>query len=146
MNYNQTTQVPNILFDKYLPELTESELKLLLIIIRQTYGWIDKRTGKRKSRDRISHGQFTQKTGLSRKAITGGLKNLLDKGLICITNHSSNFVSTVEERRGKILLFYSFTIPSIFVEPRTQPTKINELKQVNELLNYPYYFLRAPMT
>ena len=39
MTYKQTTQVPNELFDIHLPDLTFSELKILLFIIRQTYGW-----------------------------------------------------------------------------------------------------------
>lgn len=43
-----STQVPNILFDQYLPKLTEAELKIVLVIIRQTNGWIDKFTGKEK--------------------------------------------------------------------------------------------------
>ena len=66
MTYEQTTQVPNILFDLHLPSLTESELKILLIIIRQTYGWIDRYTGKRKLQDRISHSQFITKSGLTK--------------------------------------------------------------------------------
>jgi hypothetical protein len=41
MTYKHTTQVPNILFDTHLRELTESELKILLIVIRQTIGWYD---------------------------------------------------------------------------------------------------------
>lgn len=85
MTYEQTTQVPNILFDLHLPSLTESELKILLVIIRQTYGWIDKCTGKRKLQDRISHSQFITKTGLSRRIISKALQNLVSKGLVGIT-------------------------------------------------------------
>ena len=58
MHYPQTTQVPNALFDKHLPNISHAELKILLIIIRQTYGWIAPQTKQRKLRDRISHGQF----------------------------------------------------------------------------------------
>ena len=58
MMLNQTTPVPNILFDALLPTLTESELKVLLVIIRQTYGWFDFKTKKRKQRDWISYSQF----------------------------------------------------------------------------------------
>lgn len=43
MIYQQTTQVPNVLFDTHLPNITTlSEIKILLVIIRQTNGWIDK--------------------------------------------------------------------------------------------------------
>ena len=85
MMYQQTTQVPNVIFDTHLSFLTESELKLLLIIIRQTFGWFDKTTGRRKTRDRISHGQFIKKTGLSRRVISKALKSLIEKGLVTVT-------------------------------------------------------------
>jgi|GEM_PF-5356806 len=52
MIYKQTTQVPNIFFDQLLLTLTEAEIKLLLVIMRPTYGWIDPRTVKRKQRNR----------------------------------------------------------------------------------------------
>ncbi|MGE0569338.1 MAG: replication protein, partial [Bacteroidia bacterium] len=78
------TQVPNILLDTYLPQLTESELKIMLVIIRQTNGWIDKFTGKRKTKDRITQSQFRIKTGLSKRIISKTLKSLSDKSLIRI--------------------------------------------------------------
>jgi hypothetical protein len=45
------TQVPDALFDVLLPEGTESELKVLLYIIRRTYGF-------KKDSDSISLGQM----------------------------------------------------------------------------------------
>jgi hypothetical protein len=84
MIYQQSTQVPNVVFDKLLATLTFGEFKVLMVIIRQTYGWIDQRTGKRKTRDRISHGQFMQKTELSRRMVSKTVNSLLSKGLICV--------------------------------------------------------------
>lgn len=110
MIFKQTTQVPNILFDQYLSKLTESELKLLLVVIRQTYGWIDKKTGGRKTRDRISHSQFIKKTGLSRRVISKALQNLVDDRLIKITCHSGKVLHTTKDRRGKTNLFYSLNM------------------------------------
>ncbi len=49
----QTTHVPNILFDRYLAHLSLSELKVILVTLRQTNDWINKHTGQRKARDRI---------------------------------------------------------------------------------------------
>lgn len=145
MIFQQTTQVPNVLFDQYLPKLTESELKLLLVVIRQTYGWIDKRTGGRKTRDRISHGQFIQKTGLSRRVISKALKSLADIGLIKITCHSGSLLHNTEDRRGKTSIFYSLnmcTQQQRLVHLTTQTcaesaynktnyTKINKTKESN---------------
>ena len=107
MTYEQTTQVPNILFDLHLPSLTESELKILLIIIRQTYGWIDRYTGKRKLQDRISHSQFITKSGLSRRVISKAIQNLVSKGLVSITCRNGNNLNGVNDRRGKTSLVYS---------------------------------------
>ncbi|MBK7694781.1 MAG: replication protein [Saprospiraceae bacterium] len=101
------TQVPNILLDTHLPNLTESELKILLVIIRQTYGWIDKFTGKRKIKDRISQSQFRIKTGLSKRIISKTLKMLSDKDLISIYDRKHNLLKNSLERRGQPVLLYS---------------------------------------
>lgn len=105
MTYKETTQVPNVIFDQHLTKLTESELKILLVIIRQTYGWTDKRTGGRKAKDRISYGQFMQKTGYSRRTITTAIFSLLNKGLIVISDKYNNALDAASSRRGKYLYF-----------------------------------------
>lgn len=107
MNYQQSTQIPNAVFDQYLPELTEGELKVLLIIIRQTYGWIDRFTGKRKSRDRITQSQFRIKTGLSPRIISKTLKMLSDKELISITDQNNQLLKNSLQRKGKAILYYA---------------------------------------
>ena len=58
MNYTNITYVPNYIFDSFLPVLTLAELKVYLIIVRQTNGWVNKATGTRKQSDRISRSQF----------------------------------------------------------------------------------------
>ena len=80
MRYQETFPTPNSVVDKYLRELTGSEAKLLLVVIRQTYGWVDTKIGGRKMRDRISHGQFIKKAGLSRRAVSSGVEGCLRKG------------------------------------------------------------------
>lgn len=102
-----STQVPNILFDEYLPKLTESELKILLVITRQTSGWIDKHTGRRKTRDRISQSQFRIKTGLSIRTVSETLKSLSNQGLIAITDANHQLLQNSLQRRGKTKLYYS---------------------------------------
>ena len=101
------TQVPNILLDTHLPNLTESELKILLVIIRQTNGWVDQSTGKRKVKDRITQSQFRTKTGLSRRIISKTLKMLSSKNLINIYDRKHNLVQNSLERRGQPILLYS---------------------------------------
>jgi phage replication O-like protein O len=103
----QYTPTPNILFDELLRELNNSELKILLVIIRQTNGWIDKKTTKRKKKDRITHNQFIKKTGLSRRIISYAIKSLSDMRLIKITDNSGNALDCASERKGKYSIYYS---------------------------------------
>lgn len=69
------TQTPNDLFDEWIPHLNESELKVLLVIIRKTFGW-------HKVRDRISLSQLERFTGLSAPSVLGAIKSLVSKGVI----------------------------------------------------------------
>jgi len=111
MLYKQTTQVPNSLFDTHLRELTEAELKILLVTIRQTFGWFDCNTGKRKNRDRITHSQFKQKTGLSNRIISKTIKSLSFKKLIQVTDYEGRELSEPKDRKGKPYLFYGVQNP-----------------------------------
>lgn len=107
MNYQQTTQVPNRLFDHHLPNLTFAELKILLVIVRQTYGWVDRYTGKRKMRDCISYSQYIAKTGLSRRILTETIQSLIEKKAISVTNFEGIKLHNPQERVGKKYLYYS---------------------------------------
>ena len=69
------TQAPNELFDEYLKTLGFAELKVLMVIIRKTFGW-------HKVRDRISLTQLEQHTGLKRDHIIRASKSLVSKNLI----------------------------------------------------------------
>ncbi|MBK8298751.1 MAG: hypothetical protein IPK91_16035 [Saprospiraceae bacterium] len=99
--------MPNILFDKHLPNLTGAEVKILLIIIRQTIGWIDKSTGNRKTRDRITQSQFRDKTGLAPRIISKTLKMLSEKDLIAITDQNNQSLKNSLDRKGKSILYYA---------------------------------------
>lgn len=106
MNYRQTTQIPNVIFDVHLTQLSFSELKILLYIIRQTYGWVTKK-GKRKTRDRITHGQFHTKTGLSRRIISQTIQSLIIKQLITVTDYKGRRLHYPHERKGKVGIYYA---------------------------------------
>ena len=69
------TQAPNEFFDDIAKTLKEGELRVLLVIMRQTFGW-------QKKWDRISLSQLMQKTGMERKAVHNSLQSLIQKSLI----------------------------------------------------------------
>jgi phage replication O-like protein O len=69
------TQAPNELFDEWLPKLKLVELRVIMALIRKTFGW-------HKSRDRISLSQLEKMTGSHRSDILSATKKLIEIGLI----------------------------------------------------------------
>lgn len=112
----KTTPVPNAVFE-YIPSLSEAELKLYLIILRQTLGW---KTGKNKERkvyDWISASQFQKKTGLSRRAIGSATQSLSFRNLILIADDHGRVLHTPKDRKGKIRLYYRVAVDSTGDKP-----------------------------
>lgn len=84
-----TTPTPDEIFDRFLPELTHAELKVLLYIVRRTFGFT-------KDKDRISLKQIAEGivtkegkrldygTGLSRRGAIKAVKKLEKQGLITV--------------------------------------------------------------
>ena len=102
-----TTPVPNVFFDVYLKELKSAELKVLLVVIRQTLGWADRRGMLgRKETDWISGSQLQQKTGSSKRAISSATAALVRKKLIEILDVNGSILNSPDERQGKTKLFY----------------------------------------
>ncbi|MFQ5853630.1 MAG: replication protein, partial [Candidatus Binatia bacterium] len=89
-----TTPVPDDVFDVIAPELTEAELRVLLYIIRRTFGF-------KKNSDAISLSQMVKGiktrdgrildrgTGMSRRGVMNGCAGLVKKGIIIVTKRRS---------------------------------------------------------
>ena len=106
--YTQVTFVPNEIFDQYLPYLNQAQIKVLLVILRQTIGWIDKKTGQRKRKDWITNSFFQRKSGLSRKSISYAIQELVDKELIVALNTRNKELRTAKDRRGQKRIYYAY--------------------------------------
>jgi hypothetical protein len=83
------TPVPDDLFDILAPQLTESELRVLLYVIRRTFGF--KRDSDSISLSQLVSGITTKDgrildrgTGMSRPGVTRGVKGLVEKGIILV--------------------------------------------------------------
>lgn len=108
MNYKQTTQTPNSLFDIHLRALSESQLKVLLIIIRRTLGYMSKKyTGRRVEKAWITQRLFTMLTGLSARAVSEAIEELSKKRIIQVYNESGREVFTSKERQLSAKLYFS---------------------------------------
>jgi len=102
-----TTPVPNALFDVHLKDLKIAELKVLLVVIRQTLGWSDKHAALgRKQKDWISNSQILSKTGCSRRAICSAIDALVKKGFIRVMDSGGNPLLLPSQRKGKTRLYY----------------------------------------
>lgn len=88
------TQVPDELFDELMTHLSGAKLKVLLYIIRRTFGF-------KKDADNISISQicngitlrsgdvFDKGTGLSKQSVVTALKGLIEKkAIVAIQNNS----------------------------------------------------------
>jgi len=93
------TQTPNLFLDDHLPKMGCAETKVVLAVIRQTFGW-------HKQQDRISVSQFQELTGLSRQGVQNGIHDALERGVIGRTDCGQGFkyylvVNEVEHPDGE---------------------------------------------
>ena len=109
MVYQYKTNVPNIVFEKHLG-IQGSMLKVLLVIIRQTYGYYDSNTKSHKSFDWISISFFVRKTKLERRTIGIAIQRLIDAQLILVKNEHGKFVHTPMDRKFSNKLYFKATL------------------------------------
>lgn len=134
MSLKNTTPTPNVFYDTIMETLSRRELLLLLLIIRQTWGWTQTaKTKTRKQRARITVGYFCSKTGLSRSSVYRGLNALQLKNLIRITDYHNYIISEPIKRKGKSYLYYSFLIPNQLVVKLKQPSCKVDTKPVADM-------------
>lgn len=106
------TQVPNVLFE-HIADMTETELKCTLAIIRQIIGY------HKDKPEAVSYSQLEEMTGLSRQGVTDGVKASLERGYVKIAGKG---------KRGANL----FTLN--FVDQSTQQTSTSQDSRL-ELVN-----------
>jgi len=95
------TQTPNSFFEM-LPTLSYAELKVLLVVIRLTYGFHKKRVW-------ISNKRFVELSGLSRKAVSTAVDRLVVKSFISVTDLHNKAIDRPEQRKSCPQIYYSFT-------------------------------------
>lgn len=118
--------VPIRLVDEVMPHLRDTELRVLLVVLRQTWGWkVDREwkmdrtsasdktrvtkaaTNKRpralkqatKRRDWLSHSQLCRRTGRGSDAVSAAVDSLTTSGLIIVEDAGGKLLTTPEERR-----------------------------------------------
>lgn len=102
------TQVPNEILDLHLKELPLAELRVLLVILRQTVGFVKGSSKQRKSRDWISRSLFSKKASVSAKSVSLAVAGLIDKGLVVATDAAGTALKQADMRRGRSRIYYSY--------------------------------------
>jgi|GEM_PF-6482694 len=124
------TQTPNALFDEWLPKLKLVELRVLMVILRKTFGW-------HKIRDRISLTQLEKLTGSQRSDILKAAKKLEELGLVTKEVIGKNgdqetyYELVVHEDSNNSYQCESHTPPSVNLTP-TKETTTKEKKKREE--------------
>lgn len=103
------TPVPNAVIDEWMRALSDVEFRIVMVIVRQTYGWEeDPKTGRRKEKDWISHSQLSQKTGRSPSSISVALKRVIDElGYVEAYSEEGEILDTAKKRgqRGQKIFY-----------------------------------------
>ena len=99
--------VPIRLVDDVMPALKDTELRILLVVLRQTAGWKSDRlagtgthnTTTHKRRDWLSHRQLCRRTGRGSDAVSRAVASLTAAGLIVVEDAGGTPLATPDERR-----------------------------------------------
>lgn len=117
--------VPRALIDLFLPHLKDTELRVLLVVLRATRGWQARResgeanrsgskTGTyvwqtdqgHKRRDWITHRQLCQRTGRASAAVSGAVDALVRAGLLVVEDAAGTPLGTPQARRRALGRLY----------------------------------------
>lgn len=96
-----TTPFPNLLLDRVMPFLSDTEWRVLCVIVRQTYGW-------QKSADWLSQSQLKARTGRESAALSRAIDTLVKRGLVLVQDGKERRLhSTSERRRSRSKLVFA---------------------------------------
>ncbi len=121
-----TTPTPNELYNGEMNKMSDTELRIVLVVTRATLGWEeDKDTKMRKQEDWISYYQLKQKTGRGYTAIAQAIDNCVKRRWIEARDSKGNLLDTKNKRIGK-KIFYR--LGSIFLDTIKTSSESEEVK------------------
>ena len=142
-----TTPVPTALLDRVMPTLRDTELRVLLVVVRQTLGWqVGKDPRLRKERDWLTQSQLMRRTGRASGAVARAVDALVRRGLIDVLDKTERpLVTPAERRRCLGRLYYRLHRPEAGRE--STPAKREHAKPhtTKETLDKNRQFKRSPV-
>ena len=109
----RSTPFPSHLLDDVMPVLSDTEWRVLCVVVRQTLGWEDGQGG-RKREDWLTQSQLKARTGRASEAVSRAVDGLVQKGLIQVRSEAGELLSTPRERQrspGKMLFGLAPHVP-----------------------------------
>ena len=108
---SNTTPTPNWLYNGEMKKMSDTELRVVLIVTRATLGWEeDRETGMRKQEDWISHTELIKRSGRSSTAVSGAVDNCVKHGWIETRDKKGNILKTAKDRRRRRVFYRLGTI------------------------------------
>lgn len=100
--------VPSAYIDIVMPALSDAELRIVLVVIRQTLGWTEgDGSPVRKGRDWLSHSQLKTRTGKSSDSISKAIQSLVRSSLIVVESEDGKLLTHPSaRRRARSRLYY----------------------------------------
>ncbi len=95
--------LPRAFLHHILPGLTDTELRVLLIVLLRTVGWVDR--GKPRTHAWIARSVLVRETGRSPDAVSRATQSLIAKGLLLVTGEKGQTADAVLRRRLARLYF-----------------------------------------
>jgi len=146
---NGFTKIASELIDAFnyvSTRLTGYEHAMLGVIIRKTYGFLDRRTGSSKKTDWISHSKFEELGNIPYKHVDRTRKLLLDKNMIIVEGRNYGIQKDwslwkVPVKKGKYKgMFVKIVIPEEHKpKPKDKPKEdAKRRKEIKEVTEYFY--------
>lgn len=98
--------VPNALFDEWLPLLSDTEARVILVTIRATLGWRQSGGSGYRSRDWLSHAYLCRRTGRQSEAVSRAIQGLVGRGLLTVEDAAGTPLATADMRRRSLSRLY----------------------------------------
>lgn len=100
------------LLDDLMPTLKDTELRVLLIVLRETLG-----RHPVKEADWLSHRQLRARTGRASEAVSSAVDRLVRRGLIAVSDRTGRMTPTPADRRrcrGRLYYRPGMALTSLF--------------------------------
>jgi DNA-binding MarR family transcriptional regulator len=102
-------QLPSRLIDRVMPNVTDTEWRVLCVVARATLGWRNP-DGTKKSRDWLTQSQLKRRTGRASAAVSKAIAGLVERGLLRVSSEDGRNLDSREERqRNHGRVFYELS-------------------------------------